>query len=87
MSAMSTPAEGYTYYRFKEVIDPGDEKAIMLKIQDRGDRVLVKDMRFYDWVIQPTNEYPKADLVELPFPEAEKMYEAMLVEKHKQERR
>ena len=50
-------------YKFKKVIEKGDEKLRFIIIEDRGPNVLVKEITlFNDRNIPPTFVYPKKDL-------------------------
>ncbi len=47
--------------KFKTVVDPGDDNALMILIEDPdGGRVLVQHL--VDLPLQPTSIYPVADL-------------------------
>lgn len=46
--------------KFKTIVDAGDEKALMVIEEERGDRVLVRHL--VNMALQPTSVYPLEDL-------------------------
>lgn len=48
--------------KFRNPIDEEEEKALMVILEMREDRVLVSDLRFSEWAVPPTDVYSITDL-------------------------
>jgi len=48
--------------KFKDPINEDEKNALMVVVEMRGERVLVRDLRFADWGIPPTDAYLVTDL-------------------------
>jgi hypothetical protein len=67
---MSGKVKG-TLYKFKEAVEPGDEGLRFEILEDRGDRVLVRETTINDMKgIEPTFVYKMEDLIPVEEPGA-----------------
>ena len=48
--------------KFTTSADEVERNSLMSKIEKRGDRVLVRDFRFMNWGVPPTDVYAMSDL-------------------------
>jgi len=49
--------------KFKEPVNEDEKESLMVVIEMRKDRALVRDLRFSNWAIPPTDVYAVSELI------------------------